>query len=91
MHSSDYTSNSDPEYGEVTFHHNGDFSGFVTVVMPSDNCEMALEHRTNTVSVQLPYDVIEKLVLDKLRREVVSKLESMDDGEFRDFAKRVLI
>jgi hypothetical protein len=89
MHSSDYTSKSDPEYGEVTFHHNGDYSGFVTIVMPSDECEMALEHRTNRVNVQVPFDVIEQLVMDKLRREMVSALESMSDEDFKGYYKRI--
>lgn len=78
MHTSEYDEDG------VTFHHNGGYYGDVKVVLhDTDKAQMELDHRDHTISVNVPFSAMEKLVLDKLRLEKISKLESDNFEELR--------
>jgi hypothetical protein len=73
MHSSDYTAKDGEEF---TVHHNGDYSGDIEIVN-GDGKE----------SITIPYQIIEELVLDKLRKEAISAFE---EAEYKDLKKKLL-
>ena len=57
-----------------TAHHHGDFSGDVIFVVSKD----AVEGLSDLVEVKIPFEDIEKVVLEKYRRGTISELEQMD-------------
>lgn len=59
-----------------TAHFNGDFSGEVVF----EDCS-SMEESEIPGLVRIPFEDIEKLVLEKYRRETISKLEQMDTAE----------
>lgn len=67
--------------GDIHFLHNGDYSGEVEIVMPSDQADFELHHIDNTAHIKIPYKALEYLVAIKVSREFVSKLEDVDDME----------
>ncbi len=71
MHSTDYK--------DVTFLHNGDYSGDVIVVLPAETSEMELDHQSHTVSVRVPYEALEYLITTKLAGQFVSHLEDVQN------------
>lgn len=77
MHTSEYTH----EGKTVVFHHNGDYSGDVTVAVEESTSDPWFENNIYTVS--LPFAVIEEFVLDKLRSELVAKLEQAEGAELK--------
>ena len=55
---------------KTTFHHNGDFSGFVTITIVSDD--------PNDERVSVPFDDLEYIVTEKKRKEITSFIENLD-------------
>lgn len=58
------------EVDEYTVNYNSDFSG-----------EVYLTNNRNKVNSVIPFEVFEALVAEKLRSEMISKIEQMTDGE----------
>jgi hypothetical protein len=89
MHTSEYE-DGDSAMGTkwwARFHHNGGYEGDVVVVVPSDTAEMTLSHNEHTVSVRVPYEAMERLVLDKLRGEFINKLETLGYEALAEYVK----
>lgn len=76
MHSSEH-GNDDVE--GTTFHHNGD----VIIERGSVSTESVLHHMTHTATYKVPYSYLEELVLEKLRRETIAKLEQASYDDLR--------
>lgn len=62
----------------VDFHHNGDYSE-VIIVLPPESGRID----NNTLNVMVPFQALEQLVLDKLRSELISKLEQAEGEELK--------
>lgn len=82
------------EHDGYTVHHNGDYSGDVIVVLPDQKRDRFGDEPVKIRSreenglvverwfeVTLPFDLLERLVADKLRDEMIGRLEQADTGE----------
>jgi len=79
MHTTNYLAQNEFETN-VTFHHNGDYSGEVIVFLDAKYADV--EVHNNGVEVRVPFAAMEKLVAQKVSGEFVSKFEnvtSMDE------------
>lgn len=82
MHSSEY---GDREVKDHTiFQHNGDYSGEVTILRNSEKSEVTIHHHDHLASMVVPYEHLEKLVLDKLRKDAISQLEDANYDQLRN-------
>jgi len=69
---------------DITAHFHGDFSGDVTFDLSgeaSQNAEYCNE-------VRIPFEALEKIVLEKYKRDTISQLEQMDDEQLRNLFGR---
>lgn len=76
----------DFEEGTTTFHHNGDFSGDVTIVRGAVESEADYDRlgpARQEVQFEVPYEHLEKLVIDKLRSDIISKLENASHEQLK--------
>lgn len=64
--------------GETTFHHHGDFTGKVRIIIPSAGSNYELRHNDHTVTFEVPYRDLEVLVLTKIQRDLVEEIEGID-------------
>lgn len=86
MHSTEITSFNDPLYGMKnqnpciwTIHHNGDYSGNVKMIVSTEWIEKSSEPFW---LVNIPFEVLEELVGQKMQSDQISKLEQMTGIEF---------
>lgn len=56
----------------IDYFHHGDFSGDVRIVL------------SPVLSVDVPYNVLRKIVLEKMRYDHIAKLENMNVDELQD-------
>jgi len=77
MHTFDYD---DPEKGEIFVHHNGDFSGDVIINIDSKAVNK-YELESNRVEVHLPFELLQDLVMSKIRSDMIQNLEQMSSNE----------
>lgn len=72
---------------EFQVHYNGDYSGDVwfTDVAPE---RVDLDRGLGAV-VKLPYDLLEQIVMDKLKKELEAKVKNMDMDTFKKFLQRI--
>lgn len=71
MHSTDYL--------DMTFHHNGDYSGEVLVQVPAGNVRGGFGDAH--VVVEVPFAALVSLVADAVRGQRIARLENMPDAE----------
>lgn len=79
---------SDEEY-DVVIHHNGDYSGEVLIVMPTETrtyggrLEASVQtlHHPPHQEIRVPFSVLEELVGQKVLSEKTSKLERLSGRE----------
>lgn len=76
------------EETQVLFHHNGDYSGNVKVVLPTRVGNPQTHHFTDpdgidqhTAELNVPFEAIKGLVLQYLQGELIGALEDMNDKE----------
>jgi hypothetical protein len=94
-----YTSASASGYQETPedfqVHFNGDFSGDIWVDLrlrqAADRLDVQhIGDADSLYTVKLPYYLLEQIVMDKLRQDLVSKIEQMESSEFKELLKLVL-
>lgn len=102
MHSFDWKGESetykpgDPDEINVTFHHNGDYSGEVKINVPTWYSQPSVHNFSDggedhhIAELSVPYAALESLVLSKLCNEMISAFEQMSDTDFRNHLKAVL-
>lgn len=59
---------------DISFHHNGDFSGDVTISLPTQAAATELWNDGHT-TIKVPYAALEALVAERYRRAMVGALE----------------
>lgn len=79
MHTTEWEDHSTEQ--SVTFLHNGDYSGEVEIVQPSQQADYELRHMTNQVSVKVPYQALQSLVIQQMKEELIVAFEEMDTEE----------
>jgi hypothetical protein len=70
---------------DISAHHNGDYSGNVIFYLPGER--VAVDRDGELASVSIPFKAIRRLVLDALRAERISRLESMTDEQLYELLK----
>ena len=79
MHSTNYD---DDDLGTIVMHHNGDYSGNVqfdistVAVRPVD-----YPLGDSRIEVQIPFEALQELVINKIRNAMISKLEQIEVKE----------
>jgi hypothetical protein len=63
---------------EWRVHHNGDYSGEVAVVGPSEAMGITLYHFDHKASARVPFAVIERLVAENVRQKLIELIEQND-------------
>jgi hypothetical protein len=78
---------------EVTFHHNGDYSGNVVINVPSYIAQPAVRHFSDKdgdhhiAEIHVPYDALEIFILESVRRMRLAEIENLTVEEMRrDFS-----
>jgi hypothetical protein len=74
---------------EFTVHHNSDYSGDVKVQLDTHQLIERLETQGGVCFINLPYDLLEQIVMTKLRNDLISKVEEMDLAAFKKFLQEV--
>jgi hypothetical protein len=74
---------------EVHLHHDGDYSGDVVISVRKEFEVVSYMPSTNggTYELAIPFDILEKFVLDKLRGEAISAFEEAD---YKDLKKKLI-
>lgn len=76
-----------PDKKWVHFHHNGDFSGDVVVVLPDKiakleiSPEVLANNQTGTVAVRIPFKAMQALVMNYVRGRAIEQFEEMTDKQ----------
>jgi predicted metal-dependent phosphoesterase TrpH len=70
-------------------HHNSDYSGDVKVQLDTHQLIERLETQGGVCFINLPYDLLEQIVMTKLRNDLISKVEEMDLAAFKKFLQEV--
>jgi hypothetical protein len=70
--------------GDTEFQHHGDYSGNVTIVVPSEGAHFALSHNDRTVQIDVPFEDLKALVFEWLDNEIVTVFE---DGGMQKLTK----
>ena len=79
MHSKHYD-------GNTIVHHNGDYSGDVTIIVPKDRSkDYILSDNSTSVGIKIPFEVFRSLTLDYLRNKTISNFESMTDDDLEEW------
>lgn len=55
--------------GNVTFYHNGDFSGYIEIVTKSDGL------------VRVPYEVLKAFIAESIRTQKITQIEQASDDD----------
>jgi hypothetical protein len=75
---------------EFRVHHNGDYSGDVWFTGVSPNRVEFPEDSLDVEVIKLPYELLEKIVMDKVRREMINRLMELDESSFKSVLKALL-
>jgi hypothetical protein len=65
----------------ITFHHNGDYSGDVSLRLSEDQVEQGQFKNETYYEIEIPFDAMKELVANYVRSEKISKLEQAEDNE----------
>lgn len=71
----------DEVWGEVTMHHNGDFSGVVEFVLDRRQARTHVTDDDALVTVQIPFEAIKSLVAEYVQARKVEELETATNDE----------
>jgi hypothetical protein len=68
---------------EVTFHHNGDYSGDVLIVVQAHKVAHyeSTSHTSEHYEIEIPFNDLKMLVAEYVRGEKVDRLEQAEDDE----------
>lgn len=76
---------------EVTFLHNGDYSGPVEIRLSTEFGQPTVNHYSyggkdfHIAELHVPYLALEYLVLGKMRQDLIGRLESLNQDELRGY------
>lgn len=70
--------------GEITIHHNGDYSGDVKINVPKHRVE-EFNAPNSVYEIEIPFEVLRSLVLDYIRNRTISNFESMTDDDLEEW------
>src|SRR4051794_9046115 len=72
----------------VSIHFNGDYTGMVKMEIPIELAQVYEFHApgvadvmTSFISVDIPFEVLQSLVVNKIRQDRIAALEEMSDQE----------
>lgn len=60
----------------ATYHHNGDFSGFILVTVSPSSVNSTWNHNNEMIEVELPFEDLKALVAKHVRNEKIHRIES---------------
>lgn len=72
----------DHKYGEIVVYHNSDFFGDVHITIPKTATQETYD--PNRVEVHLPFELLQDVVMAKIRSEMIAKLEEMTGSQLSD-------
>lgn len=73
----------------ITFIHNGDFSGYVIIVLPKGSVQKLTGPDSSKVHVQVPFEAIKGLVAEFVRQEKERALEDAEDDELLGIPQKI--
>lgn len=82
MHTTTWEDHNDEEAGHITMHHNGDYSGDVIFI---------INRGSPTLTVEIPFAALERLVGQKKQEEIISALEDLTPEEIIAKMKPALV
>jgi hypothetical protein len=80
---------------EFRVHHNGDYSGDVKITLTAEQMRDRIDSDDPSdpyaiAHIDLPYKLLEQIVMGKLQQDLVSKIEEMDLDTFKKYVQEVL-
>jgi hypothetical protein len=91
-----HTTRIETDSAVYTVHHNGDFSGDVIVRGDSEAMDSTLYHIDHSRDVHIPFEVMERLVAEKVRQRYIEWEEQNYDrreliGQFEEMSVEELL
>lgn len=63
----------------VTYFHNGDFSGNVKILVPTDMADVEPVENTDFIEIEVPFEDLKALVARYVRRRKIADFEREED------------